>query len=229
MLQAYDKSPELAKEKFEKFSSLGTESLESLLVLLENNLLDTQTQAELCWILGKLQQKDTTNTLVRVFNTSSSPLVWWEASKALASINSKRSIPPLITALSSENNDRRSAAIYALSYLGDTRAVQPLLNILNNTMDDPIVRGHAAESLAAFFAQQREIMPHLLRALNDTYPEVRFWSAFALGQQGNMQAIPALQHLAATDTTSIPGGGTIQQEAADAIAQILQRNLQDEG
>jgi HEAT repeat protein len=208
--------------------ALATSSLDALLALLNHTLLDPQIHAEVCHILAELGDKRAASAVMAVFSTSPARLVWWEAAKALARIGSKRIVRPLIAALGAGNNERRSAAIHALSGLGDRRAVEPLLAILSDPHDDPAVRGHAAEALARFVDQRAAIVPRLIRALDDGQPEVRFWAAFALGQQADEQALPALRRLAETDTAALPGWWSVRQEAADAIAAIGQHNPGDE-
>jgi HEAT repeat protein len=204
--------------------ALATGSLDVLIALLDNALLDPQIHAEVCGILGKLGEKRAASAVMAIFRASPARLVWWEAAKALALINSKRAVRPLIASLAAGNNEQRSAAIHALSGLGDPRSIEPLLAILSNPHDDPTVRGHAAEALAQFVDRQADIVPYLIRALDDSHPEVRFWAAFALGQQGDEQALPALRRLAETDTATLPGWWSVRREAADAIAHIKWRD-----
>jgi HEAT repeat protein len=203
--------------------ALSAGSAEALLALLGNPLLDPQIHAEVCCILGELGEKWAASAIMARFNASLSRLVWWEAAKALARINSKRAVPPLIASLAAGDNEQRSAAIHALGGMGDPRSIEPLLGILGNPRDDPAVRGHAAEALAQFVDQRVAISPQLIHALDDSHPEVRFWSAFALGQQGDEPALPALGRLAQTDTATLPGWWSVQREAADAIDHIKLR------
>jgi HEAT repeat protein len=208
--------------------ALATGSLEALLVLLDDTLLDPRIHAEVCWMLGQLGDKRAASRVMARFSASPARLVWWEAAKALALIGSKRVVRPLIAALGAGDNERRGAAIHALSGLGDQRAVEPLLAILSDPHDDPAVRGHAAEALAQFADQRDAIVPRLIRALDDGSPEVRFWAAFALGQQADEQALPALRRIAETDSAELPGWWSVRQEAADAIASIGRRKSGDE-
>jgi HEAT repeat protein len=74
-------------------------------------------------------------------------------------------------------------------------------------MSVAVVRGHAAEALALL--QNKEAVPALIRCLEDKAPEVRFWCAYALGELGDRRALHALEQLAATDDTTLPGWGSI--------------------
>ena len=67
--------------------------------------------------------------------------------------------------------------------------------------------------------------PVLIGTLQDASSEVRFWSAFALGQLGDARAIPALEQLAMRDKTAVANWGTVREEALDAITQIHEVNI----
>ena len=60
-----------------------------------------------------------------------------------------------------------------------------------------------------------------IEALQAPEPEVRFWSAFALGQLRDRGALPALERLATTDRAVVPGWWAVTEEARDAITAIL--------
>jgi HEAT repeat protein len=63
-------------------------------------------------------------------------------------------------------------------------------------------------------------IPRLIEMLSDLSAEVRFWSTFALGSFGAVEAIPELTRLANTDHEVVPGWHSVSQEAADALANI---------
>ena len=67
-----------------------------------------------------------------------------------------------------------------------------------------------------------------MKALQDRVAEVRFEAAYALGCIGDAQAIPALEQLAATDTTTLPAGGSVRREAKWAIRDIKQHTKEVE-
>ncbi|MFL5807566.1 MAG: HEAT repeat domain-containing protein, partial [Roseiflexaceae bacterium] len=131
-----------------------------------------------------------------------------------------RALRPLVEMLTEpHDNDRYAAIIYALGALRDPRARDPLVGLLTDRLADPHVRGFAAEALAHLPSGDR-IVDTLIAQLIDPAAEVRYWCAFALGQQGALKAIPALEQLAAQDTTMLAKRGTVRQEALDAIEQI---------
>jgi HEAT repeat protein len=87
-----------------------------------------------------------------------------------------------------------------------------------NGHEDATLRAHSAEALA--YLQDSRAIPALLVALRDRAVEVRFWSAFALGELGAWQAVPELEQLARVDHTVLPGWWAVGKEAKNAIEKI---------
>jgi HEAT repeat protein len=112
----------------------------------------------------------------------------------------------------------RSAAAYALQVLGSPKCVPALERAVSNKSENAGVRGYAAEALAHF--HRKASHPILLKALKGPSKEVRFWCAFALGQMGDADALPALKELAAKDHRVVRGWWAVSKEAADAIHTI---------
>jgi HEAT repeat protein len=112
----------------------------------------------------------------------------------------------------------RVAAAYALGLLKNGLAVDPLLKTLANPQENARVRGFCAEALEGI--GDRRASAGLIEALDDAKVEVRFWSAFALGELKEPLALAKLAALAKNDTAILEGWGSVQEEAADAIAKI---------
>jgi HEAT repeat protein len=145
--------------------------------------------------------------------------VHWEAAKALSALRDTRVVPPLIAlAQGGGASGQRAAAVYALGWLRDSRALAPLVQVLRDSREDAQLRGHAAEALA--YIGQRRAVPALITALDDPAPEVRLWSAFALGEMGDRRAVAPLERLAATDVTPVPGWRTVGEEARQALKRL---------
>lgn len=89
---------------------------------------------------------------------------------------------------------------------------------LADTSEEPRVRGSAAEAFS--WHQERRAVPHLIAALGDSSVEVRFWAGFALGELRDPAALSALERLARTDSATLPGWGSVMDEAAAAIETI---------
>jgi HEAT repeat protein len=145
--------------------------------------------------------------------------VRWEAAKALIALGDKRVVPPLIAlAQGAGASEQRAAAVYALGFLYDARALAPLVQVLRDRREDAQLRGHAAEALA--YLGHRRAVPALIAALDDPSPEVRLWSVFALGELGDRRAVAPLERLAATDVTPVPGWWTVGEEAREALKRL---------
>jgi HEAT repeat protein len=125
-----------------------------------------------------------------------------------------------------ERPEVRAKAAWALGFHRQgPQAARSLLSTLGDLEEDADVRAHAAEALGHLADRlgehERDVLAALLHGLRDSSPEVRFWSAFALGNLGDEAAIPALELLAARDEESVPGWWSIRKEANDSIKQIL--------
>ena len=145
--------------------------------------------------------------------------VRWEAAKTLSALGDKRVVPPLLAlAQGAGETEQRAAAVYALGWLRDSRALAPLVQVLRDSREDAQLRGHAAEALA--YLGNRRAAPALITTLDDPSPEVRLWSAFALGELGDRRAVAPLERLAATDVTPVPGWWTVGEEAREALKRL---------
>ena len=218
---ATDLPPEVRADAERDIGLLGRAGINSF-ELLVSALQDQGTSLDLrrvaCWVLGRLRNKRDVDVLLSAFDEQDMQLSW-EAAKSLALVKSKRALKPLIVALSeAKDRNKRQAAAYALGSLCDKRAVEPLIKTLTNTLEDATVRGQAAESLGN--SRDRRAVGPLIAPLKDASTEVRFWSAFALGQLGDRRALKELTRLAATDRSILDGWWEVSKEASDAIACI---------
>ncbi len=207
-----------AKRYIQSLADAKIRSFDDLIAAVQDRGLGIELRITACWALGLLRHKRAVKGLLAAFEDDDISLTW-EASKSLGLIGAKRSVRPLIATLfESQTVDRRAAAAYALGFVGDKRAVEPLLRVLLNRKEETKVRGYATEALAQL-GDNLAIEP-LIDCLSDESPEVRFWSAYALGQLGDVRALAALKEVKATDHVVLPGWGKISDEAADAIKQI---------
>jgi HEAT repeat protein len=149
------------------------------------------------------------------------------AAQALVETRGRRVRQGLERLLAShERAEVRAKAAWALGFHPQgPQATGSLLQTLGDRDEEADVRAHAAEALGHLADRlgehERDVLGALLHSLRDASPEVRFWSAFALGNLGDEAAIPALELLAARDEESVPGWWSIRKEANDSIKQIL--------
>jgi len=211
---------EQVQRDLESIRQAGGTSSSGLFAILRDVQHPSDLRAAICWVLARrgnhggrvtaavLDALGDARTAVRV-----------AAAQALGQLGARKALPQLITTLvTDDDSDARKAAAYALGVIGDDGATRALVWTLNNKDEAPAVRGMAAESLANVGA--KSAVPTLLAALNDPSAEVRFWSAFALGELGGPESLPGLQRVAARDMADVPGWGTVSQEASEAIERI---------
>ncbi|MCI0704195.1 MAG: HEAT repeat domain-containing protein [Planctomycetia bacterium] len=82
---------------------------------------------------------------------------------------------------------------------------------------DPNMRYFAAESLGQFGAEATSAVPDLIAALKDENAMVRMGVAYALGEIGSSDAVPALQE------ASKDGEKQVRDAAVHALKQIQQK------
>lgn len=209
---------ELGKQYIKSLLEAKVNSFEALLAAVQDQNFDIEVRRIACWALGQLRDKRAIKALLIAFRDENVSLRW-ESAKVLGIIGSKRAVRPLITSLlEAESVESRTAAAYALGFIGDKRALDPLLHVLLNHKEEAKVRGEAAEALA-LLRDTRAVVP-LIECLKDDSPEVRFWSAYALGELGDKKALPELERLATIDEAVLPEWGKISNEAASAIESI---------
>ena len=197
--------------------STGVKSRDSLLIVLKDKQGGDDIRLAACRILGHLRDEKAISDLLVALDEQN-PQLTWEAAKSLILISSSEATQEVINILfAGKDPHNRVAAAYVLGLSGDSRAVEPLIQVVGGT-DLPEVRSHAAEALGNL--ADDKATDFLINALEDNSAEVRFWSAFALGEIGNPKAIPELEKLSAEDKTNLPKLGLVSQEARRAMERI---------
>jgi len=196
----------------------GVNTFTKLLATASNDVLPTEIRSIACWFLSRLGDDHAVPALLKCLNDRSSDLRC-EATRAFGTMGIIGTVSILINTLKCDpSKDVRFHAIYALGLLADPKALEPIIETLIDTSEEPEVRGMAAETLSVFSSHRT--VETLIDCLSDPMVEVRYWSAFALGQLGAKQAIAALRHLASTDGSLMSDGSSIKDEATDAIKKI---------
>jgi HEAT repeat protein len=129
-----------------------------------------------------------------------------------------------ITLLRSEDDQIRQFVAYLLGQAGDSRAVEPLIEALD---DDHVgVRGAAANALGQIGDPQA--VPYLLPLLNEDNPQLVVWAAFALTRLGR-DRFDMLENALKSDDVNVRRSGILaMQQLGDprAIEPLLA--LQDD-
>jgi hypothetical protein len=120
----------------------------------------------------------------------------------------------------------RTAAAYALNMHGKN-AIPALEKSVENKIEHPRVRGQAAESLAHNHRKKSHSI--LLKNLNDSSKDVRFWCAYALAEMGDGNALVPLKKLAENDHRIVKGFWSVSKEAKAAIRRIRNELRSREG
>lgn len=192
-------------------------SLRSLARLVADPTEPDRARAVGAWIAGLIQESSLAPALEQVLRGGAPAEILWEAAKALCALDRGGSLFRELLTRGADAGTRRVAA-YALGRLRETSAEEDLCRVLDSVAEDPGVKGQAAEALG--YLARESSLSCLLRAAHDPSPEVRFWTAFALGQIGSREAESVLEHLAETDHASVEGWGTVSAEAAMALETI---------
>ncbi len=178
-------------------------------------------------VVGVLELRRAGPILVPFMESHDTHLLWC-AQRALSDMASRRTYRPLARiAATHPDVETQYQACYAISWTHDRAAAPILLELYCRSDLPPRVRGQAAEGLAntlGYTDRRRRIFRQsaaaLIQGLRDDSAEVRFWSAFALGQMHARQASPELARVVAEDTAFCPGWWYVHEEASDALGHI---------
>jgi len=116
----------------------------------------------------------------------------------------------LLGALKSQDSEVRENAAYALSEIGNKKAVEPLIKSLDD--ENPWVRESAAHALAEI-GDKKAVDP-LIKSLTDENSWVRESAVRALGTLHDEQAVEPLKKLLDDED------GDVRESAADVLKQI---------
>lgn len=169
-----------------------------------------EVRIEVIQALGEVGDERAVKPLINALNDESLD-VREVAAKSLGKLRKPEAGDALISALS--NNTDLSivcACIEALGYLGDARAVDPLLGFLTNK------ESKIRECTAAALGKLRDsrAVDALIAALSDTEERVRWYAADSLGKIGNPLCTDSLIKLL-SDTSA-----RVRESAVTALGQI---------
>lgn len=201
----------------------GVQSDEDLFAIVEDAGSDPEKRERAFWLLSRLGTAGTAPALLKALQDPNASLRA-AAARLIGESGIKESVNRLVVLLQSDPEPTvRKDAAYALGLIGDVTAVKPVVAALKDK--SPMVRGMAAEALA--YIRDPSVMDSLLATLQDPSAEVRYWGAFAVGEIGGEDSVPALRLLADSDNEVAPGYGSVREEAEAAIRSIQERKDQD--
>ncbi|MFH1416056.1 MAG: HEAT repeat domain-containing protein [Elusimicrobiota bacterium] len=128
-------------------------------------------------------------------------------------------VPALIELLKDELTGPRINAIVALGQIGDKRAIEPLIDILNNDSVET-ARAMAAEALAGFDTEI--VKRELLKAADTGSENVRSSAVGSLGRSGSDEELGKLIEKADTDPD-----WSVRVAAVNALLEYAGNNSED--
>lgn len=216
---------EVARYVDRRLNALGDPSADELIGVAGDKGRSDDDRSEAISLLGLLKESRAITHLLDTLKEDKH-LLSWASAVALGQIGSSTAVGPLLEVLrSSASAETRRAAIHALGLLGDRRAASGLVRVLEDLAEPATTRGEAAEALSTCGLRSPRALAALTRALADPSAEVRFWSAYALGQYALLtprssshksRMVAGLRRLV-RDGTVVSGFGSVGQEAADAL------------
>lgn len=132
----------------------------------------------------------------------------------------ERAVEGLIDTLTEDIEIMQAAAADALGWIGDVRAVPPLLVTLEISPDESSVREVAAEALGRI--GDPEVVPALVISLADSNEWVRRASAVALGDIGDKSVLDALAQALGDESAMV------QDAAFEAIKRLSDESYNTE-
>jgi len=148
-----------------------------------------------------------------------------QAARAFCELEDPRSIPRLIELLNDECPLVRVSAAYALGRNKSDQAIAPLINQLSQDWNGYVRKGIV---WALGTCQAKSGLPPLISALKYDITAVRLWAASALGQLGDLQAIPSLTEALSEDPVSAVRGNCAWSLGKLVVQMRCEIDFQDE-
>lgn len=197
-------------------SAAGGVSEEALVTMVRTPGLDDELRANITWLMPRLAIAAASGEL-RLLLSDPSERVREEAAVGLGLLPADDSADALAAAAETDaSTSVRIAALHGLGILSSPRSAGRVLALLADAGQPDEIRADAAESLA--HVEHDAIVPALMDALADPSSRVRYSAAYALGQQGDPAAIPALETITAdNDDTPFGRVSACAREAIELI------------
>lgn len=203
----------------------GATSERAVIEMAKDQTLDTRLRSDLCWLVPRLGIEAAGDLLTGLM-ADPSEQIRMEAAAGLGLVPDDGVVDVLLAALADESSQPvRLAVLHALGVRSSPRSAAGVMGVLQDSDEDPEVRADAAEALA--HVEDERIVPFLIGYLQDRSPLVRYSAAYALGEQGDVSALPALRHLAAHDCDNTPWG-SVASRALRSLQVIADREAREE-
>ena len=225
--------PEQPEEAVASLKDVKGTSLEGLVRVATDPSVDLEVRSSAVWLLGRLKmlgsfkKADALYPLLGAL-ADRNPSLRAGAAQALGVLRDRRAAGRLIEVMRGDPDAMaRQLAAQSLGELDSPKAIRALREVFTDQGQESRLRGAAAEALGASFTY--ESAPELVAGLTDPSPEVRFWSAYAVGFMKVESAVPELERLVSGDDAEVPGWWSVSKEAAWAIAEIRGAPIETEG
>jgi HEAT repeat protein len=196
----------------------AAEELDTLLYRL--NRVSPFLQFRIIEEIGDLGTPEAIDALITLFTDEE---LRWMAVRQLTMLRAA-SVPPLLEALKSGNDDTIRFAAYTLGEIRAAAAVAPIITLLDHP--EPEVRQNAVFALGTI--RSSEATDALISALDDEDSVVRGYAATALGEIGDPKAKEALlAALKREDSSLVNMASSLIDLGSDKVVEILIEKLRD--
>ncbi|MDW7725692.1 MAG: HEAT repeat domain-containing protein [Candidatus Methanoperedens sp.] len=190
--------------------------------MVQDQSLRASLRLDVCWLIPRLGMEEATDVLKSLMSDASEE-IRAEAALGLGLVSQEDAVEVLLNALKQDGSKSvRLAVLHALGMLSSPQSTVGIMRVLHNPEEDAEVRADAAEALAHI--NEERIVDVLIESLQDNSPLVRYSAAYALGEQGDNRALPALREVVSRDHTTTPWG-SVASCALESIGRIIDQNL----
>jgi HEAT repeat protein len=176
---------------------------------------DPLTRGSIAMVLGEVRDSRAVKPLIEAIKDEENFVM--SSAASLIQIGDPTSVEPLIELLSSQSEQVRLYAAYALGGLNDARAIEPLVTLLQDP--NSTIRGVATHALGELGAST--VATSLIVMLEDPSAEVRLSAVHALAKIRERRALDRLDEMVATDTS--PQVRRAAKDTYDAIRRDRRR------
>jgi len=193
-----------ARDLIASVIAAGGVSEGALLAMARDESLGVSLRADVCWLLPRLAVEEAADALQALL-LDPAERIREEAAAGLGQVARDDQVDALLAVAERDSSPPvRLAALHALGMLGSPRSARRLVRLLRDPDQPAEVRADAAEALA--HVPGEGITGALIEALAGESPAIRYAAAFALGEQGDVAALPPLRDVAERDAATTPWG-----------------------